>query len=87
MMSMNHYQSPAELKSTTMQDPFIPCHVCGEKAGKHSYYGGQVELDFEYVEAEAFHVFSGVPLLQSILSTIGTVWLQPNLCMCEVKDL
>lgn len=23
-------------------DTFLPCHVCGEKAGKHSYYGGQV---------------------------------------------
>merc|ERR1719356_2382251 len=42
MMFMNHFQSTTELKSTTMQDPFIPCHVCGEKAGKHSYYGGQV---------------------------------------------
>jgi len=23
-------------------DTFLPCNVCGEKAGKHSYYGGQV---------------------------------------------
>jgi len=23
-------------------DTFLPCHVCGERAGKHSYYGGQV---------------------------------------------
>ena len=67
MMSMNHFQSTTELMSTTMQDPFIPCHVCGEKAGKHSYYGGQVEFDLEYVEVEAYHEFAGVPLLQSIL--------------------
>ena len=24
---------------------FLPCNVCGERAGKHSYYGGQVGAD------------------------------------------
>merc|ERR1739838_627953 len=23
-------------------DTFLPCNVCGERAGKHSYYGGEV---------------------------------------------
>ena len=27
-------------------DVFLPCQVCGEKAGKHSYYGGQVSSIF-----------------------------------------
>ena len=28
--------------STSKAQQFLPCKVCGERAGKHSYYGGQV---------------------------------------------
>ena len=34
-------QVTTKSKSNTESNPRI-CHVCGEQAGKHSYYGGQV---------------------------------------------
>ena len=63
MMSNSYHQQSVELKHPTIQEPFLPCHVCGEKAGKHSYYGGQVEIHPQSEEFHADHVLAGVPLL------------------------
>ena len=32
----------AKRRSNQQQSDHLICEVCGERAGKHSYYGGQV---------------------------------------------
>ena len=34
----------AKRRSNQQQSDHLICEVCGERAGKHSYYGGQVNL-------------------------------------------
>ena len=41
-MTVSLPKQPTKKKRKRPQTPeYLPCHVCGDKAGKHSYYGGQ----------------------------------------------
>ena len=51
-----------------------PCKVCGEKAGKHSYYGGQVGWYWQ-LNIIKTSTTSGLSFVSSFLPTIRPVWL------------
>ena len=57
------------------------CKVCGEKAGKHSYYGGQVNILL--VLPSYSSLSPGLSFLPGILQALSAVWLQCHLLLCE----
>ena len=73
------------------------CHVCGERAGKHSYYGGQVCKHFISDRTISLPISSrrrslrndvpGLPVLPGVLPSFSPVWLQRHLLLHQGRQL
>ena len=70
---------PQGQRTNQQQSDHLVCQVCGERAGKHSYYGGQVSLILhlgQSIYRQSAHTYPGVPLLQGLLPPLRPVRIQ-----------